>query len=241
MSKVYADLDEIVFEGREKEYGAYQLRKSYNRFLERAALVAFILFLFVTGFPKVLPWILPEGGEEIEMIAATEVDLTAPPPSIDEEEVPPPPPEVKTPPPLKATIEFKVPKPTPDDEVEDTMTIALVDDLKDVDPGLKTEEGDPNADPFANMNTGDGPTEIEPEPEKEIGANDFVPLEKEPAPVNLNDIKNLIGYPPMAREAEIEGKVTVRIQVDKNGKYVKHIVLKDPHPLLTKAVTDKLP
>ena len=44
----------------------------------------------------------------------------------------------------------------------------------------------------------------------------------------------------MAKEAEIEGKVIVRVQVDKEGKYVKHLVIKDPHPILTKAVTDKI-
>jgi protein TonB len=50
---IYADLDEIVFEGRSKEYGAYEMRKKYNRFLERSALIAFILFIFLTGWPKI--------------------------------------------------------------------------------------------------------------------------------------------------------------------------------------------
>ena len=56
----------------------------------------------------------------------------------------------------------------------------------------------------------------------------------------MDDIKKLIGYPPMAKEAEIEGKVILRVQVNKNGNYVKHIKIKDPHPLLTKAVEDQI-
>ena len=32
----------------------------------------------------------------------------------------------------------------------------------------------------------------------------------------------------------------VRVLVDKTGKYKKHVVLKDPHPILTKAVEKKL-
>ena len=46
-----ADVLDIVFEGRNKEYGAYQLRKTYNRRLTRAMSVtaAVILGLFVTG------------------------------------------------------------------------------------------------------------------------------------------------------------------------------------------------
>src|ERR1700754_912222 len=46
-----ADVLDIVFEGRNKEYGAYQLRKTYNRRMARAMSVtaAVILGLFVTG------------------------------------------------------------------------------------------------------------------------------------------------------------------------------------------------
>ena len=246
MSKVYADLDEIVFEGREKDYGAYQMRKGYNRTIERAALIGVLLFLFMTVFPKVLPWLLSGDEEAVEYVPVVPVQLSdlPPPPSIDEEEAPPPPPDVKAPPPVRATIEFKVPKPTPDEEVKEDETIAEMTEVEEVDPGLETQEGDPNAQyDFGEIDgAGSGPVEVVEAPkEEEIGPTDFVALEKEPAPVNLEEIKKLIGYPPMAKEAEIEGKVTVRVQVDKTGRYVKHVVLKDPHPLLTKAVVDKLP
>ncbi|MEM7038326.1 MAG: energy transducer TonB, partial [Bacteroidota bacterium] len=72
------------------------------------------------------------------------------------------------------------------------------------------------------------------------GMNDFILLEKEPAAVNMDEIRKLIGYPPMAKEAEIEGKVIVRVLVNKFGDYVKHAVLKDPHPILTRAVEGKI-
>jgi protein TonB len=38
----YITMDEIVFEGRNKEYGAYYLRKRYRRFLAIAFFIAFI-------------------------------------------------------------------------------------------------------------------------------------------------------------------------------------------------------
>jgi len=63
---------------------------------------------------------------------------------------------------------------------------------------------------------------------------------KEPTPINFEEIKKIIGYPAMAKEAEIEGRVIVRVLVDEKGNYIKHTVLKDPHPILTKAVTDKI-
>jgi len=44
-----ADILDIIFEGRNKEYGAYELRKTYNKRLMIAliSLAALILLLFV--------------------------------------------------------------------------------------------------------------------------------------------------------------------------------------------------
>ncbi len=67
--------------------------------------------------------------------------------------------------------------------------------------------------------------------------NDFVAVDIKPIPTNYNEVKNKIGYPPMAKEAEIEGKVIVRFLIDKYGTMVKHVVVQDPHPILTNAVT----
>ena len=69
----------------------------------------------------------------------------------------------------------------------------------------------------------------------------FVIPEEEPRAQNMDALKRSIGYPSFAKENYVEGKVIVRVLVDKKGKYKKHIVLRDPHPLLTNAVVDKLP
>ena len=238
---VYADLDEIVFEGRDKAYGAYELRKKYNRFLERAALIAFLLFISLTTLPKAIEWtglFDHEEVEEIEVIPVQLSDLAEPPP-LDEEEVPPPPPDL--PPPVRAQIEFKVPTPKPDDEVKEEETIKEMDELEDAkaDIGTADVEGSTDGYDFGDID-GKAVEDVVVNAEPEVGPSDFVLLEKEPSPVNLDDLKKLIGYPPMAKEAEIEGKVIIRVQVDKTGHYVKHIVIKDPHPILTKAVTDKI-
>ncbi len=68
----------------------------------------------------------------------------------------------------------------------------------------------------------------------------FIPVEKEPEPVNIDDIKQKIGYPGPATKAGIEGIVVMRVLVNKRGKYVKHIVLSSPHPILTEAVEKQL-
>ena len=69
----------------------------------------------------------------------------------------------------------------------------------------------------------------------------FVIPEEEHRAQNMDDLKRAIGYPYLAKENDVEGKVIVRVLVDKQGKYKKHIVMRDPHPLLTNAVVSKLP
>ncbi|MBK9449733.1 MAG: TonB family protein [Bacteroidetes bacterium] len=75
---------------------------------------------------------------------------------------------------------------------------------------------------------------------REIGPNEFVLLEREPEPINMNELTRMIGYPPDAKASEIQGKVIIRVQIDTKGNYVKHIIIKNPHPILTQAVESKI-
>ena len=59
------------------------------------------------------------------------------------------------------------------------------------------------------------PTTIEPNP------NVFFLLEKEPVPLNLNELKLAIGYPREAIAQEIDGKVIIRVLVDEKGHYLQ--------------------
>lgn len=62
----------------------------------------------------------------------------------------------------------------------------------------------------------------------------------EPQPINMDELKSAIAYPREAWEAKIEGRVVVRVLVDLEGNAVKYVVLKDPHTLLTNAVTSRI-
>ena len=91
-----ADILDIVFDGKNKEYGAYQLRKSYKKTLTRALVITgSVLVLVLSG--TVLAGFINSGNNRNEILAhdfemthVTEDPLPPPPP-------PPPPPE--TPPP----------------------------------------------------------------------------------------------------------------------------------------------
>jgi periplasmic protein TonB len=244
---IYADLDQIVFDGRSKEYGAYQMRQRYNRVLTRATLIACLLFISVTGLPKMIKWVMP-AAPVVEKLAEPEIvgipDVEVPEKPKEEVEVP------EQPAPPKIDIEtraYMVPTPTPDELVADSMTIADVEDLDTAAISLVDNHGNGD-DPFANIDPvkpcptcpagGTGNDVVFEEPE--VKPTDFILLEKEPQAVNLDELKKLIGYPPLAKEGEIQGKVVLRVMVDKNGDYVKHIVLDSPHPILTRAVESKI-
>lgn len=259
-------LDDILFEDREKRFGAYVLRKEYARYLLFALLIIFVLFTLGTVGP-----LLYQKNAELFNNDPTEVEVNmtdinnAPPPPPEEEDMPPPPPpppkeEAPAPPP--PPVETKAllpPKPTPKEEMkEPDKTLNTVDDLKDAVIDKKDQEGEKATNPnqfVPPVTDPDGkgkgepapikePEPPKPEPKKETpppaepDPNKFIPAQKRPEPVNMDEIKAAIGYPALAREGGIEGEVTLKILVDENGNYKKHIVLKQVHPLLLNAVQE---
>ncbi|MFA5196270.1 MAG: hypothetical protein WC401_10785, partial [Bacteroidales bacterium] len=45
------NLDEIVFQNRNKEYGAYFLRKAYKKFMTRSVIISVAVLLLAVGIP----------------------------------------------------------------------------------------------------------------------------------------------------------------------------------------------
>jgi protein TonB len=76
--------------------------------------------------------------------------------------------------------------------------------------------------------------------EKEPAISEFILVEEEPVPINLEEVKGLIGYPQVARDAGIQGRVVIRILVDETGKYRKHRVINTVHPILTQACEEQI-
>src|SRR4051812_19756037 len=96
---------DIIFEGRNKEYGAYELRSTYNTRLIRASMVTVaILSLLVTGY--VFAHKITGTTEQQAMIDA-EVFLQPVERVEPEPEVVPPPKKVE--PPIAATTAYTVP------------------------------------------------------------------------------------------------------------------------------------
>ena len=117
-----ADILDILFEGKNKQYGAYDLRKTYNKRLTKALLLtaAFALLIFLTTvFASVFQ---KKAGESLDVLDTqmAEIKKDVPPPPV----VPPPPPPKPPPPPEINQVKFTPPKVVKDEEaVEQVETI----------------------------------------------------------------------------------------------------------------------
>ncbi|MEO8174369.1 MAG: energy transducer TonB [Sediminibacterium sp.] len=109
-----ADILDIIFEDRNKAYGAYELRKSYSQRLTKALIItgSFLLLIFLGTLLTNL--INDNSKKELDVVDTqmAEIKTDEPPPP------PPPPPPVPPPPPEIKQVQFVPPKVVKDEEVK---------------------------------------------------------------------------------------------------------------------------
>jgi protein TonB len=210
-----ADIIDILFEGKNKEYGAYDLRKTYNRRLVKAiggtGIAIGLLFLgyFVSN---------ANGGTKKQLAYTTDVDLERVK-IIDPPAVIPPPVRI---PPRVATVQFTPPRVVKDEEVKPDEKPPEQDKLDDTKIGTVNQEGlkdDGITAPPADAGKGivEGPKKDETDYDKT-----FYKVEIESTyPTGMPGWARYLGknfhYPDDALNNGIEGVVVVRFIVDKDG------------------------
>lgn len=134
-------MDDIVFRGRNQSYGAYLLRRLYDKNMSRAIIIGSILFLLMVSMPmimKAVKGLIPKNDE----LVLKEVTLTEPPP-IDPNKPPPPPQPKVDPPPIKDQIKFVPPKVKKDEEVkEEEPPPPTIEEIKDKEIATETRKGE---------------------------------------------------------------------------------------------------
>lgn len=242
---ITADLNEMLFEGRNKSYGAYTMRTQSHLFLMRAALTGLLLFVLATATPLFICWFSASAIAPVKETPVEDwswVQMTMPP----DQPLPPSPPAPKAAaaaavlPPV-STTRFVVPVPAPDVKNEE---ILIANDSLTSDPGLKNLKGtgapwnEGREDSVRTIVNDLLPANTErPDPKA------FIPgVESEPREVNMDDLRKEIGYPAKAKEARIQGIVTFRVLIDELGAYREHINISRPgtHALLVNAVEEHL-
>ncbi len=156
-----ASLDDLVFEGRNKNYGAYVLRQLYRRNVTRSLIIATALLVLLVAFPLIAQYIkarqpkedLKKNLTENVLMDAPPLDDTKPPP-------PPPPPEAPPPPPPKlTTIKFTPPVIKKDEEVKQE-DVPDQEELKDKTVATVTVKGNTDTQDLSEL-SGDGDKVVE--------------------------------------------------------------------------------
>ncbi|OWK98671.1 energy transducer TonB [Kaistella haifensis DSM 19056] len=134
-------LDEIVFENRNKAYGAYDLRTNYRSVLTKAFIFGTILFCVAAFTPFVIMKIKQMNAKETQEVNANLIEIIPEETIIEEpvEEEPPPPPPPKEEPPQQEVIQNVVPEPVKAPKVE-TPPPPITKQLETT-TGLANQEG----------------------------------------------------------------------------------------------------
>ena len=209
---VYVEsLEDMVFKGRNQEYGAYVLRKKYRKYVTVSMLIALVLLIGGVAYPVIASYISKnkiikeEKSVETEILNAPKEDLPPPPP-------PPPPPEA-----MAEKVKFTVPK-----VVEDTIETGLAtqDDL--------STKGNTEAPPEEEIKVEEVKEQvIQQEAPKEI----FTVVEEQPGypggdEARIKYLQENIKYPEEAKELGVQGKVFVTFVVEVDGSITDVRVLR---------------
>lgn len=206
--------EEIVFSNRNKEYGAYVLRKRQKKYV----LVAFSLAFFFVASSVLTPFILNQYKKNVPKLTGTG------PVVVD----------------LDSTLNFELPKP-PEINTEPTARFVVPNVVDTVD-NTEIQSLSTMDDLLATVTNPDPPTTIEVVPENdqiiEVEERPFISVDI-PAQFEGGDINNFnkwvaknIKYPQLAVENGITGRVYVQFVVNSKGKVEKVTILRGTDPLL---------
>lgn len=212
---------DIVFEGRNKIYGAYELRKSNNKTTVKALIIGSIIFSFAVAAPLIASF-LPDSGED-EVDNNVKIATVKLPPKKEEVKPnqPPPPP----PPPKVDQVKFTKPVVAKAEEV--TEDPPKIEDLKDKKVGNETIKGDPDAVLTVDEPVGTGP--VSQVVEEDNSVYNTAGIEVKPDfPGGMDKFYKFVGNNYKTPEEEgLKGKVYVTFVVEKDGSLTDIKVLRD--------------
>lgn len=233
-----ADILDIIFEGRNKEYGAYELRKTYNKRLTIALLsmAALCLLLFLGYF---LANTISANSKKDMVVQDVQLE------DIKQEEKrnePPPPPPPKPPEPPKVEMaKFTPPKIVKDEEVKEEEKPPEIEKLEDTKIGTVNQEGVKDEGIVAPpVDDGKGVVEA-PKKEEEDYDKTFTKVEIEsdyPGGTSAwqRYLNKTLRYPQDAIDNEIQGTVVIQFIVDKEGNVSDVEAVSGPNELRDEAV-----
>lgn len=215
---------DILFDDRNKDYGAYDLRRRYDKRVRNAVMgMSAIVVIIIGGYLISTNLIASDRNHEAfvapETIKLETIKLDEPPPVYT-----PPPVKQIEPPASKPMIKANTFQVTPDEQVRPEDEVPKNEDQKDkVIGNANIDKGDPNGvdfetDVFKGGGTGVVQAPKVVEKEKTYIFVEIMPEFPGGEKALMKFLQNNVHYPTMATEASISGTVFVKFVVSKNGE-----------------------
>ena len=200
--------NEIVFSGRNQEYGAYEIRKNYTHTVALTIAGVALGCVLLFGAKMLFDMKAAADAAKEARLDDTQIELTPPP--LDEKEPPPPPPP--PPPPVVETVKF-VPPVIKEDAREDEPPPPQ-EKLNDTQVATQTQEGNGDDNVVVPTETGTGPVEEKVEI--------FTVVEEMPKFPGgdaelLKYIQKNVQYPQIEKEAGISGRCYIKFVIEADG------------------------
>ncbi|MDR3272580.1 MAG: TonB family protein [Flavobacteriaceae bacterium] len=231
----YKTLDDIVFENRNKTYGAYRLRNNQDGYLLKAFIIGTIIFLAAV-FSMFLynKWESSKGnGDYAINVDLTDLNTNRPKEEEKPQEIKEP---EKIPPKQEETAQVKMVMPTPkkDNLVKVEAPPPTAKEAENKDLGTTNREGKLSTGAIGGGPVSEGPPVgpqvVEP-PKDDNKVFDGNVDQEAQYPGGLDALTGFIGsnleYPQEAIDNSTQGKVTVKFVVEKDGSVSNIQIVKD--------------
>jgi len=229
----------LVFEGKNKQYGAYvQREESSDRHLKAMALITILALgsIFLPGLIKsVLP--APKDIEQVTDVTLSDIVKQDVPPEnqIKQIEVPPPPD-------LKATVAFTPPVIKKDEEIKDEQLIKSQQELTETkaDISVATVQGSEKGTVDIADLQEHKVIVAEPEKPQIFSHVEVMPQFPGGDAALMKWLSENINYPTIAQEQGISGRVSLRFVVKPDGSVDDVQVIKGLDPSCDKEAVSKV-
>lgn len=231
----------LIFADKNKDFGAYQLRKQSDKRHNMAVLYTLIglvvIFILIFALGKWSDYraeqqaIALQEQREKMMAAqlAQETEETEPEPEVEEQKFEQP--EVEVPEEVLATVQVTQIAIVDADKVKNEVMDMDTQKEDNTARGVVTQEGSDDADKFKAVQEQVVVKEPEPEVKKNVEEEIFVAVEQQAEFPGGNSalmkwLSNNVRYPEAAQQNDIQGRVIVKFVVEKDGSIGKAEILK---------------
>lgn len=201
---------ELVFQGKNKQYGAYKMRGESDKRHNIAMIIVTIVAIVGFSLPKLIEMVKPKQREIVTEV--TQLSQLEKPEVKNDIKKPTP---VEPPPALKSSIKFVPPIIKKDEEVKEEFKSQ--DEITNAKVAISIADVKGNDE--AN---GKDISEVKQAVTQEVEEKVYTVIEQMPVFPGgdaelLKYISKNLNYPPIAAENGVQGKVTLRFVVSKSG------------------------